>query len=235
MDANMTSKNRLKSNSLRARWAIIMLSVVVFVDVIAVTSDLAELTLISRVTRGEVVSLAEANTNDKRQQAIGILQLALLIPTGTTYLLWIYRANENLQALGAKDIRFTPGWSVGNFLVPILNVIRPPQVVSEIWKASDPSDKSGMEWKTAPNLPMINWWWIAFIGSGFLGRWAGRIDFATATLQQFVNSSRLVALSDLVRVAAGILAILIIRDINHRQEEKANLNYGPVSISASTI
>ena len=223
MDTDLTTQNQFKSNSLRAKWAVILLSVAVIVGAIAVASDLAELSLLSRASQGESISMGEANANDGRQQLIGVLQLTLIILTAIIFLLWTHRANENLSALGAKDLRFTPGWAVGNFFIPILNFFRPAQVMAEIWKASDPRDESGVEWKTATSLPIISWWWIAYIGSGIIASWAGRIDFSTATLQQIMTSSRLVALSDLASVVAGILAILIVRDINERQEEKAKL------------
>ena len=223
MDSDLTTQNQFESNSLRAKWTVVLLSVAVIVGVIAVASDLAELSILSRALQGESISMGEANASDGRQQLIGGLQLTLIILTAIIFLLWTHRANKNLSALGAKDLKFTPGWAVGNWFIPILNFFRPAQVMVEIWKASDPRDESGLEWKTANSPPIVNWWWIAYIGSSILGTWTGRIDFSTATLQQIMTTSWLGALSDLASVVAGILAILMVRDIDRRQEEKAKL------------
>src|SRR6478735_8387327 len=38
---------------------------------------------------------------------------------------WIYRAHANLREAGVAELRYSPGWSVGSFLVPLVNLAVP--------------------------------------------------------------------------------------------------------------
>src|SRR6266404_5443429 len=53
----------------------------------------------------------------------------LFLPHITLYLglvilfsIWVYRANLNARALGGKDMRFSPGWAVAWFFIPVMNL-----------------------------------------------------------------------------------------------------------------
>src|SRR5438093_12382214 len=61
------------------------------------------------------------------------------IPGAFGFLTWLQRAYRNLPALHATELRYTPGWAVGSWFIPLVNLFAPHQVVSELWKASDPS------------------------------------------------------------------------------------------------
>jgi hypothetical protein len=53
--------------------------------------------------------------------------------------MWLHRAAANLPALGGSELRFTPGWAVGWWFVPLANLVLPVLIMTEIWRASDPS------------------------------------------------------------------------------------------------
>jgi hypothetical protein len=59
------------------------------------------------------------------------------------------RAYRNLPALGAESPRFSSGWAVGAWFVPFLNLVRPKQIMDDIWRASDPALPAhpGAAWK----------------------------------------------------------------------------------------
>jgi uncharacterized membrane protein YeaQ/YmgE (transglycosylase-associated protein family) len=208
------------SNYSRAQWTVILLSIVLVVDLIAIISDLAEVGLLSRALQGETISLSEANANDSRQQVIGVVQVGLFIATGVMFCFWIHRAHKNLPAFGVQNLRFSPGWAVGGFFVPILNLVRPVQVVTEIWKASDPNAPTGTGWQNAPGSPLIGFWWLAYVVSSLVGNVAARLATNANTLSQIMTASQMTVASDFVSVGAAILAILVVREIDRRQEEK---------------
>ena len=61
--------------------------------------------------------------------------------------------------LGASDMRFTPGWAIGWYCVPVACFWRPYQAMTEIWRASrNPSD-----WRGEPVSPLLRWWWILWL------------------------------------------------------------------------
>ena len=88
-----------------------------------------------------------------------LAQAAIALGTAILVLSWIYRANYNARQLGAADMRFTPGWAVGWYFVPIAWFWMPYLAMREIWRASvNPSD-----WATTPVWPLLRWWWGLWI------------------------------------------------------------------------
>ena len=95
--------------------------------------------------------------------ALSILWSLAVIAIGLTttilVLMWIYRANHNARQLGAADMRFTPGWAVGWYFIPIAWFWKPYQAMTEIWRAS--VNPSG--WGATPVSPLLRWWWGLWI------------------------------------------------------------------------
>lgn len=132
----------------------------------------------------------------------GLFVLAL-IAAGVLYSFWIYRAYKNLRALGHAHTDFTPGWAVGWFFVPVVNLWKPYQVVKEIWEKSSPPAIVG-------GSALILFWWICFLIMGF-ANWIGA-SFVILPL---------VVVSMIAHVIAAILLIAIIIGVNQRQAARA--------------
>jgi hypothetical protein len=74
------------------------------------------------------------------------------------FAVWTYRMNANIHALGS-NLRFTPGWAVGWYFVPIANLWKPYQVMRELWLVSNnPAD-----WQTGRTSKLLSWWWTAWL------------------------------------------------------------------------
>ncbi|MDZ7789932.1 MAG: DUF4328 domain-containing protein [Xanthomonadales bacterium] len=74
-------------------------------------------------------AVADGEANDRRQGIIGMIYLAIFIISGIVILKWIYRANYNARQLGAEDMRFTPGWSIGWYLFLFFTLWKPYQAM----------------------------------------------------------------------------------------------------------
>lgn len=128
---------------------------------------------------------------------------------------WIHRANSNARALGAERMSFTPGWSVGWFFVPIMNIFRPYQVVREIWNSSGPGADSGGNDVSAPIV--IKVWWGLWLISSF---WF-RSHNTTLSNNYLLILLVLSCVATLANVGACILAAVIVRGVSERQENRA--------------
>lgn len=194
----------------------------IVVDLVAVASDYAEIGLLKRAIWGLTVTEAEALANDQRQAVVGLIQLLVFIFTVTSYLMWIHRAHRNLPSLGARGLRFTPGWAVGWFFVPIMNLFRPYQAVSEIWKASGPALSDGTSWKDIKTPPLIQWWWGFFILANFVSGMAGRMAMSGGdSLGELLIVSWLFLAADGLEIVGALFALLVVKDIDLRQEDKS--------------
>jgi hypothetical protein len=89
-------------------------------------------------------------------------------------LMWLHQVVSNLNALGIKH-RFSPGWSVGWWFVPIASLWQPYQVVRDAWRAI----------RQGPVSAPLGWWWAAWLAGNFMagvGSLASRLDLVSKGL-----------------------------------------------------
>lgn len=210
-----------------ARWTKGLLLAILVLSVVSLVSGLLQIELLSRAATGGI-SDAEAAANDSRQQLIGILQLVLYLGTAVAFLMWFQSVHENLPGLGGRELKYTPGWAVGGFFVPFLNLVRPLQVMREVWHGSDPR---GIDRDVASGGPsirnqlgtpaLVGWWWVLFLVSGFLGNATIRMAFAQdQTLDQLQALSSLLVFSDVVEFPSALVAIRLVGRITSWQAER---------------
>lgn len=102
---------------------------------------------------------------------VGLLELAqipLRLLTAVFFLIWIYQAFRNLSPLKARNLEFSPGWAVGWWFIPFANLLKPFQVVRELFNESDPDfDPETGFLNTVPGTPFeIGLWWATLLISG---------------------------------------------------------------------
>ena len=141
--------------------------------------------------------------------------LASLVSLATTvcFLVWIYRVSKNLRAFGTQGLRFTPGWAVGYFFVPILNLYRPYQVFREIWRASEaaPAARVGQDWQfVRPPALLLGWWLSSLI--------ANLVVFLNVTQPTSDGNEA----ADVLNVLSALLNILVVLRITARQTRTAD-------------
>jgi hypothetical protein len=150
-------------------------------------------------------------TNDPIQGIIGLLQSGLGIVTGITFLKWIYRAYKNIQGFGAEGLRFSPGWAVGYYFIPILSLIRPVQVMSEIWRASD----DPRNWPRRPGSWVIVSWWTFYTG---VTQVSLEIAIQASSNDQWTLAAVLAIAGDLFSIPLSIAALQLVTEIYRRQK-----------------
>lgn len=153
---------------------------------------------------------------DLVETVMGLFQMAVFIATSIPFLMWIWRANANARALGAEGLSFTPGWSVGWFFVPILNLWYPYQVMKEIWQAS----RNPAAWSTEPVPALLGWWWGLWLLTNSLGMAALRFSLHPENPVTSQLSTVLGLLSDLAFIALCPVAVRLVRTIFSRQIDR---------------
>jgi hypothetical protein len=199
------------------RWAKRLLYAGIVLSAIGIVSSMMEYQLLSTMLSGTFKSEAElieaAAASDRRQQVIGIVQIVLFLVTGIVVLMWIYRANNNAHALGADSMRFTPGWAVGWYFIPIFNLWKPYQAMTEIWKASaDPH-----HWQDQQRPSLLPWWWFLWITSAILGQVVFRIGLWAKEVDELMKVSLLTITADIIDIPLSLVLIAIIGRIFQMQ------------------
>ena len=207
----------------RANWTLALFGVLVICVVLSFGSTLAEINLLQRVVDGEAVTEQELIANDDRQSAVSGFLLVAHIALVVAFCMWAHRASKNLRALAVEGQRFSPGWSVGWWFVPIMNLFRPYQVTREIWRGSDPSitRQDPQAWQNAPVTPILGWWWGTWLASNFvlLGAWRALTSDDVAA-EELITANYFSLASDALTMVAAVLAFMLVRGITANQEAK---------------
>src|SRR5690606_25719047 len=105
----------------------------------------------------------------------------------------------------------SPGWAVGYWFLPIINLIRPYQIVRELWYRSG----SGIALEAAPKSApaLVSAWWGTWVRANFAVRIAGRQQLAAETIPDLMSATMASAALDVGTLIAGVLAIQIVRRI----------------------
>ncbi|HEX8178700.1 MAG TPA: DUF4328 domain-containing protein [Pyrinomonadaceae bacterium] len=163
------------------------------------------------------------------QAGLAVLNFLVYVTTIIFFLLWLYRAYSNLPALGARGLDGSPGWAVGSFFIPFLNLVRPFQAVREIWRWSKPGDSAagigGLSFTADTRAPLVAWWWGFWIASNV----ASNIYWRIGDNKEAAGATAWFGLiTDLLSIVAAALAVMLIRAIDRMQIEKSTqlaLNY----------
>jgi hypothetical protein len=153
-------------------------------------------------------------TDDPVQEALGLLQAGLGIVTGITFLRWVYRAYKNIQGFGAENLKYTPGWAVGYYFMPILGLIRPVQVMNEIWRASE----NPRDWRHRPGSWLIGSWWALFLVYTVVTQIALQLSIQASTNSEWVFADVLATIGDFVSIPLSIAALRLVTEVFRRQK-----------------
>lgn len=140
-------------------------------------------------------------------------QFGIYALTTLLFLVWLYRLRVNVRAFGMRKLVYARHWSVLGFCVPVLNVVRPFQVIGEIWRASDPAVLDPFEWKTLEPPQLLTFWWASIVVAATLQLAAlGMLLTAgTAAFESLVASTVSVIANLLSALAATLTWFLVSR------------------------
>jgi hypothetical protein len=206
----------------RANMAIAFLGAWLIVSLVSMLSSYWQLELLQRVEGGATVTQEEANGNDRRETLVGVVAIVVYIAIVVFFLRWLHLARKNLDSLGAFGAKHSPGWAIGSWFIPILNLFRPYQITQEIYRGSDPYLRGSMTsgWQFGLGSTLIGWWWFAWIVAGIADRVSSRASRATE-LDKLIFATRADMFGILMSMIAAVLCISVIRQITDRQEQSA--------------
>lgn len=143
------------------------------------------------------------------------LYLVLVVMVG----MWIYRAAHNAR-LVRPSMQNSPGWAVGWYFIPVANLWKPYQAMSEIWRISCHPDS----WKSVRTPAVMGWWWAGWLLSNMISNGANRAATSATTDAIFTLSAVLAILASIASLTATLALRQLILQItasqtNQRQAE----------------
>lgn len=142
------------------------------------------------------------------QGLFALIQMTVLLLTGVGFLRWIHRAHVNARALGATGMTISPGWAVGWFFIPIMNLWKPLHAMKELWQASS----NPTSWQNESPAPLVNTWWTLWLLSNLLGQIALRLALGGDS-SQAVNAEICSLVAGGLDIVLAVVAIRLVQSI----------------------
>lgn len=198
-------------------WVRYFLYLQIAIALLSLISGYMEFRMLSDFQNGVYESqdqaVADAESSDARQAVVAIIYLVNYIVSGVFILKWIYRANYNARQLGAVNMKFTPGWSVGWYFVPLFSLWKPYQAMEEIWKAShNPGN-----WATEKINYLLPLWWGLWLAANFLGQAVFRLSMQAEEVEELLHVNVLYQLSDIVNIPLAMVTLALVNSIYRAQ------------------
>jgi hypothetical protein len=162
------------------------------------------------------------------QGLVAMVEFPCFIFTVVVFLTWLNRAYKNLIPLRAHHLEFSSGWAVGWWFVPFANLVKPFQVVREVWNESDPDIDPNMSFlSTSGGAPaLLGFWWAFWIISRIASNLTSRMfndvveQMNKATFKDLEFIGYFFIVSGILTVIAAFLAIKVVSGITQRQEQR---------------
>ena len=187
------------------------------IAVIMLWSDNLEYQLLTQFDSGvfssEDAAMSAAIANDERQQLVAIGYLLVFFVSVVLIAQWIYSANQNARNLGAEGMKYTPGWSVGWYFIPIATLWKPYQAIKEIWRASYSTD----DWKSTKTPAILPWWWFFWILTNLLGQVSFRMSMRAEEIDELINLSVLNQAFITLEIPLALVFLAVVNSIYERQ------------------
>jgi len=210
------------------QWLRWLLVAVVGACIVSGVSEFAQLQLLHAMRDGGFTSEAEmmsaANANDLRETVIAIAAFIIIIGTMVVFGMWIHRMDSNIHALGAPDLRYTPGWAVGWYFVPVANLWKPYQAMSEIWRAS----RNPIGWQAEPVGGLLPWWWFWWLASTFVDDIAMRMSWRAEALEELIGVAPVNIVASVLDAVSAFVALLVVRRVQDFQAKAVDQSLGQV-------
>ena len=208
-----------------ARVVQVLLAVYTLIVLAAVASDWLEVNLLNRLLHDPAGVLpSEVSASDVRQ-VLSLLQIGATLAIAVAFVVWFHRAFANLPALGMAPLPFGAGWAIGGWLVPILNLFRPKNIMDDIWRGSDPDRPSRLDgfWHDGPVPALVHAWWALYLVSSLVGFVvAALIDNTTSRTVESVRTGWLATLaSDVLELVLALVCLELVRRVTRRQQARA--------------
>lgn len=149
---------------------------------------------------------------------LALFSIAIYIATIVFFLMWIYRANENLPAFGTSS-SYSSGWAVGSWFIPFASLVIPYRATRELWNKSVPNTGTMFSDLSPPAFFPI--WWTFWLLSNFASNAYLRLSFNEQLSPEI--DSMLGALTSILSIVAALFAMKVVAEIDKQQTESASL------------
>jgi hypothetical protein len=197
------------------------LAVALVVQVVSAIGHLELIDFADGIAQGATPDAARAAEIDARAQVVAVWIIVIALVAAVPFCAWFHRAHANLRAARLDHLQYASGWAIGGFFVPFLNLVRPFQVMTEVWAGT--AYLAGVarvaKWRNARASSWVRCWWgLLLCGGG--ASVAGAFVLGSSQNAAGVAASGWFALTaSLLRASSVLCAVEVVRRITELQEQ----------------
>jgi hypothetical protein len=199
--------------------AYVTLAVASIVNVAAALVSAVRITLLERYLAGDPeLTTDQLTASDNLTTATGVAQVAAYVVAGVIFIVWLWRARVNAEAISPNMAhRHGREWVILGWIVPVVNLWFPVRVIRDVWRTSGGGPRTGL----------IVVWWLLWLVNLLVGRIVsyGYTNWDTAEGLRDASLLDVYGLLPAV-LAAGCAAALVLR-ITELQENARFLRLVP--------
>lgn len=184
----------------------------------------AGLALVALMLIGEIAELqgwisldnaGDVTSPDGLYAGVLLANWLLLVATYVVFGMWIYRAAANVDAAMVPGFRYTPGWAVGWYFVPVANLYKPFDAMRQIWNASHGGGRD-----LDRGEPLLVYWWGLWILTGIATQFAFRLSLNSTNAADARSALEIETFSSALCLALYPLAYRLVDRTTRAQRER---------------
>ncbi|WP_228472857.1 DUF4328 domain-containing protein [Streptomyces cyaneochromogenes] len=138
-------------------------------------------------------------------ETAGRYQVTVYLPAAIIFVIWFFRMRRNTGLMAPDQFRNGPGWAIGAWLIPLVNLWMPYRIALDMWGAATPLPAEGERYR-ARTWP-VNLWWGLFVFSVLFNRYAGTKYKNAETLTEIKNAVVQYMAADVLHIVAAAAAV----------------------------
>lgn len=216
---------RFESAQPRARRAVFFFYAAMFLLLLELAFHGGLVFFVLRTESGQPITSIEAQWMAAADFALTMLHFVVRVALLWTFLLWFRRAYRNLPSLGTDDLRVSSSEAVLSFFIPFVNLVRPYQLLKQIWRGSDLTSLDPGQ-KVVFSSALVGYWWT-FLWISIVLRLAAWYTSRNTGQEgnTFIAGEAIVAVwfsigAVLMQMIAALLGLHVVKTITTNQDEK---------------
>ena len=210
-------------NSRRAKAVIIVFWIFVGSSIFILVSTYAELGLLNKIAADEYIEDGAILASEDRLGLASLVHLIVFIASIVVFIQWFRRAYGNLERSGVPYVAHRETMTIWAWIIPIVFLYRPLQMMNEIWKESQERIHTFDQLFVIRNIkPVVGVWWAIHILSHIIGQFEFR-----QMMNEYPSTAELISAAQFSLVSSGVelfealMVILIVSQITKMEDKLA--------------
>ena len=203
----------INPNRERARHLINMFYVVIAFSILNLTLVTWQYFTFKNISENpDSLDMDIVNLSDTLDILSGIISLGISITTIVLFIRWFRRAYYNLHSIQSSEVSFQEGWAAGAWFIPFLNLVRPYQIMREIWTGT----QRAMPHRYPDILPatLVGSWWALYLIMNITANISLRMAMGVEDIDDLINVAIASIIVEIITIPAAIIAIQVVKKIS---------------------